>query len=527
MKMKFEIADALPKLAWHASVNFETKICHVEHGPWVELFTNGFIEGVWDAAFSDFSFSSSACIFGSGAIIENDHVIFISSTSTTDCLYYSTQAKTMEISNSLPLLLASIGDELDPHCTQYPSINESVINGINRYIQKIPTKNKFVTRLIHRNLVVSRQSIEEVEKPLEPHFDSYDTYFRYVDGRYRKIVENALDHQRKRPMEIFSTQSKGYDSTAVNSIAKNYHIDKVFTITKGKAKGYYMNEGLGHEPDDDGTEIGNIFGMNCISLDRHDVKKNEMNEHLVYATIHESGDINLLPIVPYVEKPTVLLTGCLGEIWYTEKYYTDTTKLNADLVRGDLGNHGITEARLQAGYVQLAFPFIGARSRADIFAITMSNEMAPWRLNNSYDRPIARRMAEVAGLPRMMLGQVKMASIVELPTPILPLCESLRRDFLEYLILEGFLTRWKLLLLPLARKWNAIVMMTSPRRHLWNYYLQRLISKFVRRDFYFSTIWPEINGQLFCYCVNQQMKKYRGAQMLKAKQNTKTENFNL
>jgi hypothetical protein len=33
--------------------------------------------------------------------------------------------------------------------------------------------------------------------------------------------------------------------------------------------------------------------------------------------------------------------------------------------------------------------------------------MIPWRLNNSYDRPIPRRIAEEAGVPRHLFGQKK------------------------------------------------------------------------------------------------------------------------
>ncbi|MDZ4313862.1 MAG: hypothetical protein U0989_03730 [Azonexus sp.] len=509
MKINFECSEALPKLAWHASIDQLNEHCHVRHGPWVEVFNNGFVEGVWDGPFNQFLFDQSACIFGSGAILKDQTITFVSSTSTTDCLYYSSTADRVEVSNSLPLLLAINGDELDPGCKEYHLINESITNGIRKYIKKIPTKNSSVNRLIHFNLAVNKFSTKEIEKNLEPVFNNFDEYYNYLNLCYKMIFENSVDRSRKKSMMVFSTQSKGYDSTAVNAIAKNYHIDKVFTVTKGKAKGSFWGESLDKEPDDDGAEICAVFGINCVKLDRHLIENIEDGEYRVHATLHDSGDLNLLAISSFVEKPTILLTGCLGEIWYTNEYYNEAVwKLSPELVRGDLGNHGMTETRLEAGYVQVAFPFIGARSRQCILNITMSAEMAPWRLETTYDRPIPRRIAEEAGLARHMFGQVKMASVVELPQPLVPVGKILRQDFFKFLIDEKVLKRHQLSFLPLVHKWNAIVAMTSPRTYRWNYYLQRLISKLTNTDFRFKPLWSSLNGQIFCFCVNKMVREY-------------------
>ncbi len=43
-----------------------------------------------------------------------------------------------------------------------------------------------------------------------------------------------------------------------------------------------------------------------------------------------------------------------------------------------------------------------------LYAITRSEEMGPWTLGVSYDRPIARRLAEEAGVSRALFGQRKM-----------------------------------------------------------------------------------------------------------------------
>lgn len=514
MKLTFELNQALPKLAWIVRVDPLEQETKVTHGPWVEVFANEFIEGVWDGPFAEAAFDRSACVFGSGAVVRGETVVFVSSASTTDYLYWwsSDDASHVVVANSLPLLLASRNDELDPGVEKYDVINNSVMSGINRYITKIPTRKGMINRLMHWNLVVAPGQVKEQDKPLPPAFAAFNDYFAYLTASYRRLAENARDVGRSRPMAIFSTQSKGYDSTAANAVAKDQGVDLVFTVTKSKGKGYFADEDKQLELDDDGTAICRFFGLKCIPIERRALERDSGREYLFYACMQETGDFNLLQIGDHVQQPTVLITGCLGELWYGASYYAEHPDLiNPNLMRGDLGNHGLTEVRLQAGYVQLAFPYIGARSRADIFKITESEEMEPWRLHTNYDRPIPRRLAELAGLPREQFGQVKMASVLEFPAPIIPIDPGLRHEYLAFLIGQGMLSRGQARLLPLVRRWNAILWTTSPRRHAWNYYLQRSISKLIGRRFTFPQVLTRLNGSIFCFCVNKRIKDYRQA----------------
>jgi hypothetical protein len=43
----------------------------------------------------------------------------------------------------------------------------------------------------------------------------------------------------------------------------------------------------------------------------------------------------------------------------------------------------------------------------DIWKVTISEEMGPWRLGNDYDRPIPRRIVEEKGVPRNLFGFAK------------------------------------------------------------------------------------------------------------------------
>src|SRR5207245_159892 len=55
--------------------------------------------------------------------------------------------------------------------------------------------------------------------------------------------------------------------------------------------------------------------------------------------------------------------------------------------------------------------------------------MAPWRIGGDYDRPIPRRLAESAGVPRPWFGLKKKAVVI---TYAYPIHRGLRRDFGEY-----------------------------------------------------------------------------------------------
>jgi hypothetical protein len=514
MNLTYESMTTLPKLAWIAHVDVQRRQTTVQHGPWVEVDALGFIEGVWDGPFDGMGFDRSACVFGSGAVLRGDSIVFVSSVSTTDYLYWcaNEDGACVAVANSLPLLLASQHDELDPRIQHYDKINNSILSGIKNYNPQIPTRRGRVDRLMHWNLVVGLGQAELEDKPLPPLFNNFNDYASYLAQACARLAENARAPGRVRPMAIFSTQSRGYDSTAANAVSKSMGIDLVFTVTKSKGKGYFADEDHEHELNDDGSEICSILGLTCVPIERRALEVNSVMEYLFYACMQETGDFNLLQIAEYITKPTVLITGCLGELWYGKSYYAEHPGLiNPELMRGDLGNHGLTEVRLQAGYVQLAFPYLGARRRADIFRITQSPEMAPWRLNTDYDRPIPRRLAEQAGVPRALFGQVKMASLLEYPAPITPVDPDLRRAYLAFLVEHGVLSRLQTLLLPWVRRWNAMLWMTSPQRHVWSYYLQRMVSKLIRRPYSFSPVLTRLNGSIFCFCVNKRLEDYRQA----------------
>ena len=149
----------LPKLAWMAKVEPQANTLSATLGEWVEILDNGLIEGVADNEFLANPVDRTNCVFGS------DAVTFVSSTATTDYLYWlaADDGRVVHVSNSLPLLLAGLNDRLDPHCLDYSEINHSIVFGVQRYRKRIPTSKGAVNRLIHRNLQVSAAGVTEMD----------------------------------------------------------------------------------------------------------------------------------------------------------------------------------------------------------------------------------------------------------------------------------------------------------------------------------------------------------------------------
>jgi len=508
MKLTAVANSSFPKLAWVAEVNRNDGTVALHHGHSVEVRQTFFIEGVWDGPFQNGDFGETDCVFGTGGILREESIRFVTSAATTDFLYYDDQGAQVTVSNGLPLLLAHIRDSLDPHYPDYPLICDSVMDGIDDYRRDIPTKRGKVRRQMFRNLDVFREKLLESEKRMPPRFECFKDYSNYLRDNYALIAANARDSARTQPLEIWSTQSKGYDSTAVNAIASPYGIDKVFTVSKGKSMFYLAHNDDGKLSDDDGGEICEVLGFNYIRLNRRAFVEEFDHEYLYYCARHHNQDANLKEMSKHVSKPGILLTGVHGEILCSNDRFVAPPLLDSTIRRLDVAGLGMAEIRLVVGFIHVPLPFIAARRKPDIVRVTESSDMDPWRLKTKYDRPIARRIAEEAGVPRHAFGQSKKASVVIFSAPSIPYGKALRDEFFDYLVDENIMTRPTTWLWPVVRWVNSILMLKREDRFAVVHYTERVISKLTRREFHFKRLWSKIDGALFCFCVNRTAATY-------------------
>jgi hypothetical protein len=514
MKLSYLPSPHLPPLAWVAVASPETSSVSVTHGCFVETHSHFFVEGAWAGDFESGRIQESDTVFGSGGGLTDGSVTFASCTATTDFLYRSSDdLAPLCVSNSLPLLLAMLGDELHIACQDYARINGSILDGIHQYRADIPTRKGHVTRIMHRNIRWGMDGTTLIEKKPPPEFKRFEDYRDFMQGRIGELFANARHPVRKHPMKIFSTQSRGYDSTAVNALAAPFGIDNIFTSPESKEKKSFYNGRESQTPSDDGTDICMALGLPCTKIDRRSFEKSTLaSEEYYWAGLDNNSDLNLHEITSYVSQPTLLLTGQYGEFWYTRDitgehrmhYFDDSLK------KWDLAGHGLSETRLKTGFIQAAIPVIGSRNRAAILRITESPEMQPWRLDTRYDRPIPRRIAEEAGVPREMFGQIKLASIVHLPTPNIPLTTGLRDEFFRHLLKSKLLGRIGIGLLPAVQRFNSWIYFNKPARHFNNRRQHPLLwhvgygwSKLFGQPLRIPMLWQQLDSYLYAFCVNK------------------------
>ncbi len=518
MQFAYSLIEDFPPLAWVAACQPDREKISVLHGRFVETNPHFFVEGAWAGDFTEGQMQNADTVFGSGGFLVDGAVTFVSCTATTDYLYHNDDAKHFVISNSLPLLLARLDDALKPACEDYSRINMSILDGFHDFTSEIPTCKGHVRRVMHHNVCPGSSGIALLEKPHAPDLGSFNEYRDYLRLRIGQLFTNARHGARRLPLQVCSTQSRGYDSTAVNALAAPFGVDRVFTSPESKDRQSFYLGGESQAPSDDGTAICEALGLSCTSIDRRSFEKKPLTHELYYwAGLDNNQDLNLHEIAEYISTPTLLLTGQYGEFWYPRDSAGEQRLhcLDDGLKKWDQAGHGLAEVRLQTGLIQAAIPVIGSRHRASILRITEDQEMTPWRLGTYYDRPIPRRIAEEAGVAREMFGQVKLASIVHLPTPNVPITAELRAEFLRHLRKHGLLGRVSAMLLPLVQRFNNWIYWNNPGRYFYDrrkhpllWYLSYAWASISGRPLHIRMVWNRLDSFLYAFSVNKVRDEY-------------------
>ncbi|MCL6414706.1 hypothetical protein MIB92_03500 [Aestuariirhabdus sp. Z084] len=514
------VEDArIPALGWVLCANYRSGQVRVLYGEHVEWLQDVMVEGVWSEPFESARPQASKNLFGSCVAFSRDSLLLCPSTATSEPIFFQFINRVLYAANSLVLLLAALNDSLKVGCQTYKTLNEARTRGLENTVLKTPTTNGSINRLIHHNLKVESAGWVIQEKTVPEPFRRFSSYKQYLQSSLWGCLDNAKATSRKFPFQLVTTQSRGYDSTAVNALLGPHKPDRAFTCKDSKPVGEVFRKGQqSRGPSDDGSEISAQLGFECDKLERDAFLQNLDLEILFNAAVHNNEDRNLQPIFNLLGAPSLLLTGTMGELWYNQRSMEHANfEKDADnlLKRADLSGFGMSEARLWKSIIHIPVPYIGARQRESIHQITESEEMDPWRLNNDYDRPISRRIAEEAGVKRESFGQKKMGSVVLMPMPELPLASNTRRDYLEDLVRNKLLSPWQKPVLGAVQRYNNWIRWTNPNRYFSNhrrypafYYLSRLIEKLTGKRFRFRPLLGHLEAELYRYSCNRIVSEY-------------------
>lgn len=429
-RIEYRHAAQLPKLMWLAVVRLDQKIVTIFHGSAVECHDDWMVEGIWDDEFSRGEFHRSEHFFGSGIRIEGDRLYCVASSALVDRLLYCVKKNTVMVSNSLIGLLGWTGSRLDP-THDYNVDSTSILEGLESYRKEIRILNPEIDtfyQVYHDNLVITDDGMAFERRSKVHDFASFEHYYAELNAVFIRLRDCYASPARRIRLEAFTTISSGYDSTAVASLAKGIGVKTCFTSKRSNSTvPAWIDK---RRAFDDGGPIAAALGMKAIYLD-HEISSNSDDELYFYAVDPSRTELIFHAMAAHIEKTTqaaVVFSGYHGDkVWDSqleEKY------LNDHIIRGDISGLRLSEIRLKSGFINVAIPFTFARSVASISRISDSPEMESWRLHNSYDRPIPRRIAESAGVDRRLFGfRKKMVS----KSKAYPSNQHLRRLFLEFL----------------------------------------------------------------------------------------------
>jgi len=408
VRFEYELIPELPRLAWAARVRRNETAVRVLHGPWVETRPECFFEGAWDGLFAAGRFDLAETFAGSGGRIADDGVIFAGPSHTFDRLFAIRTGEELHIANSLALVLAMSGELLDPaHRHYYLDFLDFNRDGVRHKQKRVRLAGpRFLELHDCCNLAVQPDlAVSRAEKPLSPPPRGYRDYVAFLTRTLEAVLANARDDGRKQTYRPLTMLSQGYDSVAVSALAARAGcVEAVSFLKSNSVRGY---------EDDSGREIAPYLGLQLTEYERMDYQDLPEKRDEEFYIEPGGSDIHLV-LMERELTGSILLSGRFGErLWQLERWRRwglpgDTGNPDFQLPTGfKVGGCGLGEFRLRTGFLNFPLACAGAQHAPAIRAITESKEMRPWSVGGSYDRPIARRITEEAGVPRRLFGQRK------------------------------------------------------------------------------------------------------------------------
>ena len=423
--LKAHLISALPKLGWVASIPLVAGDVTVLHGDAVEHTDEWVVEGVWDAPFEQGDFHKSEAFFGSGLRIDGEEVVACASTALVDRLLYYVTADRLIVSNSLLILLAVSGSRLDVAHDYSPDCRASMW-GIFQQPRLFHVEHSSViafSQLYHGNLIVSG-GVSSVQLRTTRHrISSFEEYVTSLRSILKRIWSNYKSTGRRIPLSAYTTVSSGYDSAATSCLVKELGVTECFTTSPARTVD-------GPDALEDGAAIAVALGLHPHRLVPPSEEVSPDEAYFIAPSVWGSELIfhSMAKQIETRAGVSILFTGYHGDkVW---DIHTSGLYLADDIRRGDSSGLNLSEIRLKSGFVNVAVPFLFARSIQDLVQLARSEAMAPWRTDTGYDRPIPRRIIESAGVPRELFGQRKRAvwGYYNYPFNL-----ELRRAFIEWL----------------------------------------------------------------------------------------------
>lgn len=412
-KPKVEVKRTnVPNLSWLCRIQ-PNQYCKVTVGAGVEVAPGRISEGVWDGNFLDRDFHKSQYLFGSG-IAWGKHLVFAPPKHCWEYLFVLQDKvnHNVLVSNSLNFALeaghvlsnSKLMMELDAHL--FDRNNEATAAGIGKYDPLVAEDYQFrFYRMIFYNFTADAEgNIRILPNYPEAPFTNYAEYRNFLQKKVDAICVNANDGGRQNTLPPITPVSSGYDSPCVAVLAREAGQRDAVTFdisVKGRSdSGADIGKKLGLEV----RSVTHVLGRNVPDLGVNFEGDLEDKVAEFVATPGVGDDVAFLTMEQVISGRT-FLSGAMGDsVWRRN------SKLEPGLPARVIYGKSITEFRLRAGFAWVPVPAIGARFPSCVKKITRSEEMQPWTLWTSYDRPFPRRVVEEQGIDRKYFGLAKSAT---------------------------------------------------------------------------------------------------------------------
>jgi hypothetical protein len=424
MRFEFLHERAWPVQAWLAECHPDHVV--IRHGRRVETRADWFCEAVWDGPFERGDFDLTDIVAGSGGRLRDGGVTFVPAGATVDRLQSLAlpDGPTL-VSNSLACLLARAGAKVNPRYRHYKRDLQTIVRGLKKYKKWLDTSRGPCRLWYFHNARWDGSVLRETEKPNPARdFSSFDSYRGFLDRTLAAVTTNAADAARDHATGLVGTMSSGYDSTAVATLARDHGLSEVITFDQAR----------GGDPDS-GIEAAKHLGLRALVVPREGWRQYPQPlPEVPFLTADGYAEDRFFLGAEQHLRGKLMLTGFHGDkIWGKSPYHKDSLLPHPEIKRGDCSGLTMTEYRLSAGFINCPVPFWGARQIHEVVAISRDPSMRPWDVPGDYSRPICRRIAETAGVPREVFGIKKRAGSVNERA----LTDASRRDYMAWIKRHG------------------------------------------------------------------------------------------
>jgi len=229
--------------------------------------------------------------------------------------------------------------------------------------------------------------------------ESFDDYHSNILTSIQATLKNALHKERQNPMASAAAISSGYDATACAALARDAGCQVTHTFYDSSRKDPHG---------DSGAKNARSLGMQCLEYDRWGYLE---SDQVVEAEFGFNASNSSVPMTAMETDlaDKIYIAGSAGDTYWTDDILPFTENLTKAWTRGITGISQL-EFRLRVGYCIIAPAYISARHTEAMQKILTAQEMKQWSVGGDYDRPVPRRIAEEAGVPREQFGIKKDAT---------------------------------------------------------------------------------------------------------------------